>query len=127
MPKLIHELPNAPAAVGPYSVATEANGFVFVSGQIGLDPARGRVVDGGTAAETRRIMDNLKVILEDLGLDLSHVVKATVFLNDIKDFAVFNEIYGDYFGGHDPARSTIEVSGLPLGVNVEVEILAVRD
>ena len=72
-------------------------------------------------------MDNLKVILEDLGLDLSHVVKATVFLNDIKDFAVFNEIYGDYFGGHDPARSTVEVSGLPLGVNVEVEILAVRD
>jgi 2-iminobutanoate/2-iminopropanoate deaminase len=126
MPKLIHELPNAPAAVGPYSVATEANGFVFVSGQIGLDPARGRVVDGGTAVETRRIMDNLKVILEDLGLDLSHVVKATVFLKDIKDFAIFNEIYGEYFGGHDPARSTIEVSGLPLGVNVEVEILAVR-
>jgi 2-iminobutanoate/2-iminopropanoate deaminase len=127
MPKLIHDLPNAPPAVGPYSIATEANGFVFVSGQIGLDPERGRVVDGGTAVETRRIMENLKVILADLDLDLSHVVKTTVFLADIKDFAIFNEIYGDYFSGLDPARSTVEVSNLPLGVNVEVEILAARD
>jgi 2-iminobutanoate/2-iminopropanoate deaminase len=127
MPKLIHSLPNAPAAVGPYSVATEANGFVFVSGQIGLDPARGAVVDGGTAAETRRIMDNLGIILGDLDLGYDNVVKSTVFLRDIKDFALFNEIYGEYFSGHDPARSTVEVAGLPLGVNVEIEILAVRD
>ena len=127
MPKLIHSLPNAPAAVGPYSVATEANGFVFVSGQIGLDPSRGAVVDGGTAAETRRIMDNLGIILADLDLGYQNVVKSTVFLRDIKDFALFNEIYGEYFSGHDPARSTVEVAGLPLGVNVEIEILAVRD
>ena len=127
MPKLIHELPNAPAAVGPYSVATEANGFVFVSGQIGLDPERGRVVTGGTAVEARRIMENLKTILEDLDLDFSHVVKATVFLKDIRDFAVVNEIYGDYFAGHDPARSTVEVGNLPLDVSVEIEIVAARD
>lgn len=127
MPKLIHDLPNAPAAVGPYSIATEANGFVFVSGQVGLDPERGRVVTGGTPSETRRIMENLKTILEDLGLGLDHVVKTTVFLADIKDFAVFNEIYGEYFSGHDPARSTVQVAGLPLGVNVEVEVIAARD
>jgi 2-iminobutanoate/2-iminopropanoate deaminase len=127
MPKLIHDLPNAPPAVGPYSIATEANGFVFVSGQIGLDPGRSRVVDGGTAAETRRIMENLKIILGDLDLTLAHVVKTTVFLADIKDFAIFNEIYGEYFAGHDPARSTVEVANLPLGVNVEIEIIAARD
>ncbi len=126
MPKLIHDLPNAPAAVGPYSIATEANGFVFVSGQIGLAPSRGRVVDGGTPAETRRIMENLKVILTDLDLSFADVVKTTVFLTDMKDFAVFNEIYGEYFAGHDPARSTVAVSALPLGVNVEVEVLAAR-
>lgn len=127
MPKLIHELPNAPAAVGPYSVATEANGFVFVSGQIALDPERGRVVTGGTAVETRRIMDNLNTILTDLGLDFAHVVKATIFLKDIKDFAIVNEVYSEYFAGHDPARSTVEVGNLPLGVNVEVEVIAARD
>jgi 2-iminobutanoate/2-iminopropanoate deaminase len=127
MPKLIHELPNAPAAVGPYSVATEANGFVFVSGQVALDPARGRVVSGGTAAETRQIMENLKTILSDLDLDFAHVVKATIFLKDIQDFAIVNEVYGAYFAGHDPARSTVEVANLPLGVNVEVEVIAARD
>ena len=127
MPKITHELPNAPAAVGPYSVATEANGFVFVSGQIGLDPDRGRVVDGGTPVETRRIMENLSIILRDLDLTFDDVVKTTVFLADIKDFAVFNEVYGEFFGGVDPARSTVEVSSLPLGVNVEVEVIAARD
>ena len=127
MPKLIHELPNAPSAVGPYSIATEANGFVFVSGQIGLDPGRGRVVDGGTAAETRRIMKNLSIILGDLDLTFGDVVKTTVFLTDIKDFAIFNEIYGEYFSGHNPARSAVEVSNLPLGVNVEIEVLAARN
>ncbi len=126
MPKLIHELPNAPAAVGPYSVATEANGFVFISGQVGLDPARGRVVTGGTAVETRQIMSNLGTILEDLGLGFSDVVKATIFLKDMADFALVNEIYGEYFAGHDPARSTVEVAGLPLDVRVEIEVVAAR-
>ena len=127
MPKLIHELPNAPAAIGPYSVATEAHGFVFVSGQIALDPERGRVVTGGTAVEMRQIMSNLSTILEDLDLSFSAVVKSTIFLKDIQDFAIVNEIYGEYFSGHDPARSTVEVANLPLGVNVEIEIIAARD
>ena len=126
MSKLIHDLPNAPAAVGPYSVATEANGFVFVSGQIGIVPSKGRVTSGGVAAETRQIMQNLEVILEGVGLALDDVVKTTVFLVDIADFAVFNEIYGEYFGGHNPARSTVQVSALPLGVNVEIEVIATR-
>ena len=126
MSKLIHDLPNAPAAVGPYSVATEANGFVFVSGQIGIAPSEGRVVSGGVAAETRQIMQNLEVILEDLDLSFDHVVKTTVFLVDIADFAVFNEIYGEHFTGHNPARSTVQVAALPLGVNVEVEVIATR-
>lgn len=126
MPKIIHELPHAPAAVGPYSVATEANGFVFVSGQIGLDPDLGRIVDGGTPVETRRILDNLSLILGDLDLTFEDVIKTTVFLADIKDFAVVNEIYGEFFGGFDPARSTVEVAGLPLGVNVEIEVIAAR-
>lgn len=126
MPKVIHELPNAPSAVGPYSVATEANGFVFVSGQVGIDPEVGRVVKGGTAVETRQIMKNIGGILEDLGLSFADVVKSTVFLAEIEDFAVFNEIYGESFDGHNPARSTVGVGALPLGVNVEVEVIAAR-
>ena len=126
MPKKIHELPNAPAAVGPYSVATEANGFVFISGQVGIDPTVGRVVTGGTAAETRQIMENIKGILSELDLALSDVAKTTIFLADMADFATVNEIYGEYFEGHNPARSTVQVSGLPLGVNIEVETLAAR-
>lgn len=126
MPKTIHELPNAPAAVGPYSVATEANGFVFVSGQVGIDPEAGRVVTGGTATETRQIMKNLSGILEELGMTFSDVVKTTIFLADMADFATVNEIYGEYFDGHNPARSTVEVAGLPLGVNIEIETLAAR-
>lgn len=126
MPKIIHQLPNAPAAVGPYSVATEARGFVFVSGQVGIDPAAGRVVTGGTAAEAHQIMANLEKILDDLDLTFDDVVKTTIFLADIKDFATVNEVYGGSFGGHDPARSTVEVAGLPLGVNIEIEIVAAR-
>jgi 2-iminobutanoate/2-iminopropanoate deaminase len=126
MPKTIHQLPNAPVAVGPYSVATEANGFVFVSGQIGLDPAVGRAVAGGVASEARQIMANLGQILSDLDLGFDDVVKTTMFLADIQDFATVNEVYGASFGGYDPARSTVEVSGLPLGVNIEIEITAAR-
>ena len=126
MPKNIHELPNAPTAVGPYSVATEANGFVFISGQVGMDPVQGRIVPGGIAAETRQIMENLTVILRDLGLTLADVAKTTIFLADIDDFAAVNEIYGEYFSGHDPARSTAQVAGLPLGVNIEIEAIAAR-
>ena len=126
MPKTIHQLPNAPAAVGPYSVATEANGFVYVSGQVGIDPKVGRVVPGGIAVEARQIMANIGGILADLDLSFDDVVKTTIFLVDFQDFATVNEIYGEYFDGSDPARSTLQVAALPLGVNIEIEVVAAR-
>ena len=126
MPKRILDVASAPAAVGPYSVATEANGFVFFSGQVGVDPATNSVVDGGVEAEARQIMTNLAAILADVGLTASDVVKSTIFLVDMGDFAAVNKIYGAAFEGANPSRSTVQVAGLPLGVNVEIEILAVR-
>jgi 2-iminobutanoate/2-iminopropanoate deaminase len=126
MPKQIHTLPSAPAPVGPYSVATEANGFVFVSGQVGIDPAVGSVVAGGVAAETRQIMENLGAILGDLELGYADIVKSTIFLTDMADFGTVNAIYGEFVEDAKPARSTVAVAGLPLGVNVEIEVLAAR-
>ena len=126
MPKQIHDLPSAPAPVGPYSVATEANGFVFVSGQVGIDPALGTVVAGGVAAETRQIMENLGSILGDLGLGYADIAKTTIFLTDMTDFGTVNAVYGEFVDEAKPARSTVAVAGLPLGVNVEIEVLAAR-
>ncbi|MDJ0961553.1 MAG: Rid family detoxifying hydrolase [Acidimicrobiia bacterium] len=126
MPKQIHDLPSAPAPVGPYSVATEANGFVFVSGQVGIDPAHGTVVAGGVAAETRQIMENLGSILGDLGLGYADIAKTTIFLTDMTDFGTVNAVYGEFVDEAKPARSTVAVAGLPLGVNVEIEVLAAR-
>tara|TARA_B100001123_G_C14967927_1_gene890411 strand:- start:326 stop:706 length:381 start_codon:yes stop_codon:yes gene_type:complete len=126
MPKTIPELTNAPAAIGPYSVATEANGFVFISGQIGIHPETGKIVEGGTAAETQQIMDNLTAILQELDLSFADVVKTTIFLVDMQDFVLVNDIYSGYFEGHNPARSTVQVAGLPNGVNIEIETLAAR-
>jgi 2-iminobutanoate/2-iminopropanoate deaminase len=126
MPKQIHEPPSAPAAVGPYSVATEAGGFVFVSGQVGIDPATGEVVAGGVAPEAEQIMRNISAILGDLGLELADVVKTTIFLADIDDFATVNQVYGEFVAAAKPARSTVQVAGLPLGVNVEIEVMAAR-
>jgi 2-iminobutanoate/2-iminopropanoate deaminase len=126
MPKLIHDIAGAPGAVGPYSVATEANGFVFVSGQVGIDPASGQLVEGGVVAEARQIMTNVGVILEALGLGFADVVKTTIFLTDMADFAAVNEVYGDFVAESKPARSTVAVAGLPLGVAVEIETIAAR-
>ena len=126
MPKQIHEVAGAPAPVGPYAVATEANGFVFLSGQVGIDPAKGTVVDGGVAAQTRQVMENIGTILGELGLDYADIVKTTIFVTDIGEFATVNAAYGEYVGDAKPARSTVEVSGLPLGVAVEIEVLAAR-
>lgn len=126
MPKQIHDLPSAPAPVGPYSVATEANGFVFLSGQVGIDPAAGSVVDGGVAAETRQIMENIGAILGDLGLGYADIVKTTIFLTDMADFGTVNAVYGEFVDEAKPARSTVAVAGLPLGVGVEIEVLAAR-
>ena len=126
MPKQIHDISGAPAPVGPYSVATEANGFVFLSGQVGIDPAVGTVVDGGVAAETRQVMENIGTILGELDLGYADIVKTTIFLTDMGEFAIVNGAYGEYVGDAKPARSTVEVSALPLGVHVEIEVLASR-
>ncbi|MGN0822983.1 MAG: RidA family protein [Candidatus Gallimonas sp.] len=114
---------NAPAAIGPYSQAIKANGFVFISGQIALDPATGTVVSGGIAEQTERVCKNLKAVLEAAGSSLEKAIKTTCFLSDMNDFAAFNEIYGKYFTGK-PARSCVAVRTLPKGVLAEVEVVA---
>jgi 2-iminobutanoate/2-iminopropanoate deaminase len=117
--------PHAPGAIGPYSQGIIANGFLYTAGQIALDPKTGQIVEGGIQEQTTRVMSNLKGILEAAGLDFAHVVKTTVFLVDMNDFAPMNEIYAKAFGDHKPARSTVAVSGLPRGVRVEIEVIAV--
>jgi len=126
MPKQIHDVPSAPAPVGPYSVVTEANGFVFVSGQVGMDTTTGKLVEGGVALETHQIMKNLAAILADIGLEYSDIVKTTIFLADMGDFPVVNAAYGEYVADAKPARSTVEVAALPLSVQVEIEVIAAR-
>jgi 2-iminobutanoate/2-iminopropanoate deaminase len=126
MPKTIHQPPSAPPAVGPYSVATEAGGFVFLSGQVGLDPATKSVVEGGVTAECHQVMKNIGAILNDLGLRYDDIVKTTIFVADMADYPTVNEIYGGYVGEGRPARSTVQVAGLPLGVQVEIEVVAAR-
>lgn len=113
----------APAAIGPYSQAIKANGFVFTSGQIALDPATGAVAEGGIAEQTHRICQNLKAVLEAAGSSLSDVVKTVCFLADMNDFAAFNEVYGQYFT-EKPARSCVAVKALPKNVLAEVEVIA---
>ena len=115
----------APAAIGPYSQAIEANGFLFASGQIALSPETGEVVGSTIQEQTIRVCENVKGILEAAGLDFSHVVKTTCFLADIGDFAVFNAIYGEYFTGK-PARSCIAVKDLPKGVLCEIEVIVAK-
>lgn len=114
----------APKAIGPYSVATKAGPFVFTSGQLGLDPASGALVDGGVEAETRQALTNLRHVLEAAGSSLSLVVKTTVFLRDINDFARMNAIYGEFFTQDPPARSAVQVAALPKGGAVEIEAVA---
>ena len=117
---------DAPQAIGPYSQAVEANGFVFVSGQIPLDPKTGNIVAGDIRDQTKRVMENGKAILAAAGCAMSTVVKSTIYLKNIGDFAGVNEIYGGYFPGDPPARSTVEVSGLPKDVAVEIDFIAVK-
>ena len=126
MPKQIPDVPHGPAALGAYSVATEANGFVFISGQVAIDPATNSKVEGGVADQTRQILTNYEAILGDLGLTKDDIVKTTIFLADINDFAEVNGIYGDYFADAKPARSTIQAGGLPGGFQVEIEAIAAR-
>lgn len=117
---------NAPAAIGPYSQAIEVNGFVYASGQLPIDPATGAFPDGGVKEQTRQSILNVKAILEEAGLALSNVVKTTVYLADIGDFAAMNEVYSQFFAQPFPARSAIAVKALPKGALVEVEVIAAR-
>ncbi|HMV47573.1 MAG TPA: RidA family protein [Blastocatellia bacterium] len=114
----------APQAIGPYSQAIKANGFVFASGQIPLDPATGQLVDGDIAAQTTQVLNNVKAVLEAAGSSPERVVKTTVFLADMNDFAAMNEIYAGFFGATRPARSTVQAARLPRDVKVEIEVVA---
>lgn len=114
----------APKAIGPYSQAIKANGFIFASGQIALDPATMQIVEGGIREQTERVLNNLSEVLRAAGSSLDQVVKATVFLSDFGDFAAMNETYGRFFGATPPARSTVEVSRLPRDVKVEIDVIA---
>jgi 2-iminobutanoate/2-iminopropanoate deaminase len=113
-----------PKAIGPYSQAVKANGFVFLSGQIPLDPQTQQIVEGDIAAQTERVLENLKAIVEAAGSSISRVVKTTVFLADMKDFAAMNAVYSRYFLAHPPARSTVEVARLPRDARVEIDVIA---
>ena len=124
MAKHIIATKNAPGAIGPYSQGIKANGFVFASGQIGLDPATGEFVSGGIAEQSRQVLLNVKNVLEATGSGLDKVVKTTVFLKDITDFAAMNAVYSEFFKTDCPARSAVQVAALPKGALVEIEVIA---
>jgi len=115
---------DAPQAIGPYSQAVKANGFVFVSGQVAIDPATQQVISGDVAAQTDRVLKNVSEILEASGSGLGKVVRSTVFLKNMSEFTAMNEVYGKYFSSAPPARSTVEVSRLPKDVLVEIDVIA---
>ena len=117
---------NSPAAIGPYSQAIEVNGFVFASGQIPIDPKAGNFVEGGIKEQTAQALTNAGNILKEAGTDLAHVVKTTVYLADMADFAAMNEVYATFFSQPFPARSAVAVKDLPKGARVEVEVLAAK-
>ena len=114
----------APKAIGPYSQAIKIGNFVFTAGQLGLDPASGNIVEGGVEAETRRSLQNLTAVLQQAGTSLAKVVKTTVFLRDMNDFAKMNAVYGEFFPSNPPARSTVQVARLPKDGAVEIEVVA---
>jgi 2-iminobutanoate/2-iminopropanoate deaminase len=122
--KQIISTDRAPKAIGPYSQAVKAGGFLFLSGQIPLDPATGEFVSGGITEQTERVMDNIAAVLAEAGVGFDAVVKTTIFLTDLANFGVVNEVYGSRFSAAPPARSTVEVKGLPRGALVEIEVLA---
>jgi len=117
----------APEAIGPYSQAIKAGATIFCSGQIGMDPATGALVQGGIEAETRQILNNLMVVLMTAGAGLDDVVKTTVYLTDLGDFAAMNDVYATFFGEAPPARATVQVSALPKGAIVEIDCIAVGE
>lgn len=121
--KLVHT-EKAPAAVGPYSQAIEVDGFVFTSGQLALIPETGELVNDDIQAATRRSLDNIKAILEEAGTSLENVIKATIFVDNMDHFGLINEVYGEYFSEHKPARSLVEVARLPKDALIEIEVIA---
>jgi 2-iminobutanoate/2-iminopropanoate deaminase len=118
------ETGGAPAAIGPYAQAVVCDGWVYCSGQIGLDPATGDLVDGGVEAQTRRVLANLAAVLAAAGVGVGDIVRATLYLTDMDDFATVNEVYADWLGDARPARATVEVSGLPRGASIEIDAIA---
>jgi 2-iminobutanoate/2-iminopropanoate deaminase len=114
----------APKAIGPYSQAIKSQGLVFASGQIALDPATGQMIEGGIAEQTERVLNNLRGVLEAAGSSLDRVLRTTVFLSDLDDFAAMNEVYGRFFGDPPPARSTVQVSRLPREAGIEIDVIA---
>ncbi len=116
--------PNAPKAIGPYSQAIKANGFIFISGQVAFDPATGNLISGGIAEQTERVLNNLTAILQAAGSNWEKVVKTTVFLKNMGEFAQMNEVYAKFCKGAPPARSTVEVARLPKDVSVEIDVIA---
>ena len=123
--KTVISADQAPQAIGPYSQAIKANGFLFASGQIPLDPITGQIVYGGIESQTHQVMRNLKAILEKEHLSFANVVKTTVFLQDMDDFAAMNKVYAEYFTVEPPARACVQVAKLPRDVSVEIELVAV--
>ncbi|HEY7217336.1 MAG TPA: RidA family protein [Candidatus Binatia bacterium] len=124
MNKSVISTDSAPKAIGPYEQAVKVGDFVYASGQIPLDPKTGNLVEGGIAVQTRRVMENLRAVVEAAGSSLERVVKTTVFLKDIGDFAAMNEVYGEYLSKSKPARSTVAVADLPRGALVEIDLIA---
>ncbi|MEJ5302868.1 MAG: RidA family protein [Bacteroidales bacterium] len=124
--KKIISTENAPKAIGPYSQANEANGFIFISGQVPIDPATGKLVEGGIREQTEQVLKNIRAILETAGLGFEHVVKCTCLLSDMDNFAAMNEVYARYFTQNQPARAAYGVVKLPLGALIEIECIAAR-
>ena len=121
--QLLHT-PDAPEAIGPYSQAVAVDGWLYTAGQVAVDPSTGKLVEGDFEAQARQVLHNLRAILTHAGCAFADVVKATVYLTDFDDFAVLNRVYGEAMGGHRPARSTVQVSSLPLGARLEIDLVA---
>ncbi len=126
MSRTVVSAPEAPKAIGPYSHAIAAAGLVFCSGQTPIDPATGELIDGDIAQQTRRVLENLQAVLKAADLSLAHIVKTTVFLMDMADFGAMNAVYAEFFPDAPPARSTVQVAGLPKGARVEIEAIALK-
>lgn len=124
MDKKVFNSDKAPAPIGPYSQAVAANGMLYISGQIPIDPATGTLIEGDIQAETKQVMENLGAVLNEAGLNFDHVIKTSIFITSMNDFVLINEVYGSYFGENPPARETVQVSALPKFVNVEISCIA---